>query len=219
MLQHPQPLSPASFSRMLVIITSSSVSHEQVLTVGSTYDTDARIISSNYGPCIDIFAPGAYTVSTWIGDSNRATETLTGTSMACAHVAGMFFTDIFPLHPFIIYYFKSIDSIVAEAIPSNINVVKLFTILNHLILFSLKCIALTSTLIIRAPRKYPYWYLDGCAHVSGMFSLIFSPTSFVVVVLSNHLNLFSIKCFTLISILPGSRTFKTILCLSINVHF
>ncbi|XP_030845767.1 uncharacterized protein LOC755963 [Strongylocentrotus purpuratus] len=63
-------------------------SSAKVLTVGSTYDTDGRLISSNYGPCIDIFSPGAYTVSTWIGASNRATETLTGTSMACAHVAG-----------------------------------------------------------------------------------------------------------------------------------
>ncbi|XP_041478850.1 aqualysin-1-like [Lytechinus variegatus] len=64
-------------------------SSTKVITVGSTYDdTDVRMVTSNYGQCVNIFAPGAFTKSTWIGSSNKATETLSGTSMACAHVAG-----------------------------------------------------------------------------------------------------------------------------------
>ncbi|MEW5916138.1 MAG: S8 family serine peptidase [Gemmatimonadota bacterium] len=58
------------------------------LTTGSTTNTDARSSFSNFGTCLDIFAPGSSIVSSYIG-SNSATATLSGTSMASPHVAGV----------------------------------------------------------------------------------------------------------------------------------
>ncbi|GIG70461.1 S8 family peptidase [Phytomonospora endophytica] len=57
------------------------------ITVGATTSTDARASYSNYGTCVDIFAPGSGITSSWIG-SNTATSTISGTSMASPHVAG-----------------------------------------------------------------------------------------------------------------------------------
>ena len=56
-------------------------------TVGSTTSTDARSSFSNYGTCLDIFAPGSSITSAW-STSNTATNTISGTSMASPHVAG-----------------------------------------------------------------------------------------------------------------------------------
>jgi len=58
------------------------------VTVGSTTNTDARSSFSNIGTCVDIFAPGSSITSDWIG-SNTATNTISGTSMATPHVAGV----------------------------------------------------------------------------------------------------------------------------------
>ncbi|TDB80864.1 S8 family peptidase [Micromonospora sp. KC721] len=57
------------------------------LTVGATTSTDARASFSNYGTCVDIFAPGANIVSAY-RTSDTATSSLSGTSMAAPHVAG-----------------------------------------------------------------------------------------------------------------------------------
>ncbi|WP_418514649.1 S8 family peptidase [Deinococcus sp. RM] len=58
------------------------------ITVGATTKTDSRDTTySNYGSCLDIFAPGTGITSTWIG-STTATNTISGTSMATPHVAG-----------------------------------------------------------------------------------------------------------------------------------
>jgi subtilisin family serine protease len=57
------------------------------ITVGSTTNTDARSSFSNYGTCLDIFAPGSSITSAWY-NSNTATNTISGTSMASPHVAG-----------------------------------------------------------------------------------------------------------------------------------
>jgi subtilisin family serine protease len=57
------------------------------ITVGSTNSSDARSSSSNYGSCVDLFAPGSSITSTW-HTSDTATNTAGGTSMAAPHVAG-----------------------------------------------------------------------------------------------------------------------------------
>lgn len=58
------------------------------LTVGYTQRADARGYWSNFGPCVDLFAPGEDIVSSW-NTSNTARQTLTGTSMAAPHVSGV----------------------------------------------------------------------------------------------------------------------------------
>jgi subtilisin family serine protease len=59
-----------------------------VMTVGSTTSTDNESSFSNYGRCVDILAPGSSVTSLWIG-SYTATNTISGTSMATPHVAGV----------------------------------------------------------------------------------------------------------------------------------
>jgi subtilisin family serine protease len=58
------------------------------ITVGATTSSDARSSFSNYGTCLDIFAPGSNITSTW-HTSDTATNTISGTSMASPHVAGV----------------------------------------------------------------------------------------------------------------------------------
>ncbi len=58
------------------------------ITVGSTTNTDARSSFSNYGSCVDVFAPGSNITSAWY-TSTSATNTISGTSMASPHVAGV----------------------------------------------------------------------------------------------------------------------------------
>jgi subtilisin family serine protease len=57
------------------------------ITVGATTNTDARASYSNYGSCLDLFAPGSSITSDWYS-SNTATNTISGTSMASPHTAG-----------------------------------------------------------------------------------------------------------------------------------
>jgi cerevisin len=59
-----------------------------VLTVGSTTRDDQVSLFSNYGVCVDIFAPGSDIIAGWIGDPN-GTQVLSGTSMATPHVVGV----------------------------------------------------------------------------------------------------------------------------------
>ncbi|KAF8429171.1 serine proteinase [Tirmania nivea] len=58
------------------------------VTVGASTLADERAYFSNYGKCVDIFAPGLNIQSTWIG-SKYAVKTISGTSMASPHVAGL----------------------------------------------------------------------------------------------------------------------------------
>jgi hypothetical protein len=48
---------------------------------------DTRATFSDFGACTDIYAPGVYITSAWIG-SNTAADTISGTSMATPHVVG-----------------------------------------------------------------------------------------------------------------------------------
>jgi subtilisin family serine protease len=66
---------------------SSPARAANAITVGSTTTTDARSSFSNFGTCLDLFAPGSGILSAWF-TSNTATATLSGTSMASPHVAG-----------------------------------------------------------------------------------------------------------------------------------
>ncbi|XP_072037380.1 extracellular serine proteinase-like [Amphiura filiformis] len=65
----------------------SPASAPAAITVGSTDIDDQRSFFSNIGRCVDIFAPGGYLPSAG-HNSNNATATLRGTSMACPHVSG-----------------------------------------------------------------------------------------------------------------------------------
>jgi subtilisin family serine protease len=58
------------------------------ITVGSSTMADARSSFSNFGSVVDIFAPGSSILSSW-NTSDTATATLSGTSMATPHVAGV----------------------------------------------------------------------------------------------------------------------------------
>nr|WP_221376082.1 S8 family peptidase [Actinoplanes polyasparticus] len=66
---------------------SSPARVANAITVGATTSTDAKASYSNYGTCLDIFAPGSAITSAWY-NSNTATNSISGTSMASPHVAG-----------------------------------------------------------------------------------------------------------------------------------
>jgi subtilisin family serine protease len=58
----------------------------EAITVGATGSNDAKTSWSNYGNCVDFFAPGLNITSAWL---NGGTNTISGTSMATPHVAGV----------------------------------------------------------------------------------------------------------------------------------
>jgi len=60
----------------------------KAVTVGASTLGDERAYFSNFGPCVDVFAPGLNILSTWIG-SEDAENTISGTSMASPHTAGL----------------------------------------------------------------------------------------------------------------------------------
>jgi subtilisin family serine protease len=59
----------------------------EAMTIGATDKTDGKTSWSNYGNCVDWFAPGSGITSAWY-TSNTATNTISGTSMATPHTAG-----------------------------------------------------------------------------------------------------------------------------------
>jgi serine protease len=68
--------------------SSSPARVAEALTVGSSTSGDARSSFSNFGTCVDLFAPGSSIMSAW-NTSDTATNTISGTSMASPHVAGV----------------------------------------------------------------------------------------------------------------------------------
>ena len=65
--------------------TTSPGSAKSALTVAASDQLDNRVVDSNFGPCVDIYAPGSNIAATISG---RITRTLSGTSMAAPHVSG-----------------------------------------------------------------------------------------------------------------------------------
>jgi cerevisin len=66
----------------------SPAAAEKAVTVGASTLSDERAYFSNHGKCVDIFAPGLNILSTWTG-GNTTTNTISGTSMATPHIAGL----------------------------------------------------------------------------------------------------------------------------------
>ena len=67
---------------------TSPASASSAITVGAIGSNNARAYFSNFGSTVDVFAPGLNVLSAWIG-STTATNTISGTSMACPHVVGL----------------------------------------------------------------------------------------------------------------------------------
>jgi len=65
----------------------SPASAPEAITVAASDNRDTKATFSNFGTCVDLFAPGVAVTSAWIGGRN-AINTISGTSMACPHVAG-----------------------------------------------------------------------------------------------------------------------------------
>ena len=59
-----------------------------VITVGASTISDGRWLSSNYGECITLFAPGENVTGAWIG-SDTDEEKISGSSQAAPIVAGI----------------------------------------------------------------------------------------------------------------------------------
>lgn len=64
----------------------SPASERSACTVGATEENDSLATYSNIGSAVDVLAPGSDIESTWTGGG---TETISGTSMASPHVAGL----------------------------------------------------------------------------------------------------------------------------------
>ncbi|HEX3183373.1 MAG TPA: S8 family peptidase [Pyrinomonadaceae bacterium] len=82
------PIAVAAGNSNTDACTSSPARAANAITTGSTTTSDARSSFSNFGTCVDLFAPGSGILSAW-WTSTTATATLSGTSMASPHVAGV----------------------------------------------------------------------------------------------------------------------------------
>jgi subtilisin family serine protease len=82
------PIAVAAGNSNTDACTSSPARAANAITVGSITQSGARSSFSNFGVCLDIFAPGSSILSTY-ATSDTATATLSGTSMASPHVAGV----------------------------------------------------------------------------------------------------------------------------------
>ena len=67
----------------------SPASAPNAITVGAIDVDNVMAWFSNYGPVVDVFAPGVAVESAWIGSSHAEHDVLDGTSMATPHVSGL----------------------------------------------------------------------------------------------------------------------------------
>jgi len=67
--------------------TKSPARLPEAITVGATDSADKQASFSNYGSCLDIWAPGVGITSS-SNSSNTGTQSMSGTSMATPHVTG-----------------------------------------------------------------------------------------------------------------------------------
>lgn len=81
-------LAVAAGNSGLPTFTASPASERTVCTVGASDEGDNRAVFSNFGTLVDVFAPGVGVESTWINGPDD-TNTISGTSMAAPHVAGL----------------------------------------------------------------------------------------------------------------------------------
>jgi hypothetical protein len=87
-VRHPPPPRGIVTSPKPTPLPATSPARERsAITVGASTNTDARASFSNFGSCVDVFAPGQGITSAWIGNDS-AINTISGTSMASPHVAG-----------------------------------------------------------------------------------------------------------------------------------
>lgn len=69
---------------------SSPAAAKKAITAAASSRSDSAAFFSNYGPCVDIYAPGVDIMSTFIGgEFHNSTRSLSGTSMSAPHVAGL----------------------------------------------------------------------------------------------------------------------------------
>ncbi|KAK3933567.1 serine protease [Diplogelasinospora grovesii] len=78
---------------------TSPASTPEAITVSAIGPDNTRPSWASFGPPIDVFAPGIDVKSAFIGPNNNEAATLSGTSMAAPHVAGL------------VLYLKSIDPV------------------------------------------------------------------------------------------------------------
>jgi subtilisin family serine protease len=70
------------------VSTTSPASAPDACTVAASTSDDEKASFSNFGSGVDVFAPGQDVKSAWIG-GDSVTKTISGTSMAAPHVAGL----------------------------------------------------------------------------------------------------------------------------------
>lgn len=94
---YPRVFNSAVESGVVVVVASGNEESDgcnfspgfvdEVISVGSIDQQDARSWFSNWGSCVDIWAPGSDIISAGI-ESDTDSDRLSGTSMACPHVSG-----------------------------------------------------------------------------------------------------------------------------------